>query len=184
MVAGATASWLPTTRCRRRSATLSARGLQPGDTEWESLGICRSVTWPRSKYTILGRRDDGTTLAGEYFTGKTLEREKARSFTHIGFVNPSALDTPQKKKQVVALIDGLPQTLVKDPCPFIVSEEHKASVLFDPAEVEGWLEAMEGQEHITHFYIVTPVKRVFDQLKAQVADCSAPCSCRMKKGGR
>jgi adenine-specific DNA-methyltransferase len=156
------------------AAALSARGLQPGDAEWEAQGICRSVTWPRSKYTILGQRDDGTVLTGEYLTGKTVEREKARSFTQIGFVDPAQLDTLPKKKQVVALIDGLPQTLVKDPCPFIVSEGHKASVLFDPAAAEDWLEALDGQEHITDFYIVTPVKRVFDQLKAQVAELLGP----------
>jgi adenine-specific DNA-methyltransferase len=80
--------------------------------------------------------DDGSVLTGEYLTGKTVEREKARSFTQIGFVDPLQLDTLPKKKQVVALIDGLPQTLVKDPCPFIVSEDHKASVLFDPAAAE------------------------------------------------
>jgi len=156
------------------AAALSARGLQPGDAEWEAQGICRSVTWPRSKYTILGQRDDGTVLTGEYLTGKTVEREKARSFTQIGFVDPAQLDTLPKKKQVVALIDGLPQTLVKDPCPFIVSEGQKASVLFDPAAAEDWLEALDGQEHITDFYIVTPVKRVFDQLKAQVAELLGP----------
>lgn len=156
------------------AASLSARGLQPGDAEWETQGICRSVTWPRSKYTILGQRDDGTVLTGEYLTGKTMEREKARSFTQIGFVDPAQLDKLPKKKQVVALIDGLPQTLVKDPCPFIVSEGHKASVLFDPAAAEDWLEALDGQEHITDFYIVTPVKRVFDQLKAQVAELLGP----------
>lgn len=156
------------------AAALSARGLQPGDAEWEAQGICRSVTWPRSKYTILGQRDDGTVLTGEYLTGKTVEREKARSFTQIGFVDPAQLDTLPKKKQVVALIDGLPQTLVKDPCPFIVSEDHKASILFDPAAAEDWLEALDGQEHITDFYIVTPVKRVFDQLKAQVAELLGP----------
>jgi len=156
------------------AAALSARGLQPGDAEWEAQGICRSVTWPRSKYTILGQRDDGSVLTGEYLTGKTVEREKARSFTQIGFVDPAQLDTLPKKKQVVALIDGLPQTLVKDPCPFIVSEGHKASVLFDPAAAEDWLEALDGQEHITDFYIVTPVKRVFDQLKAQVVELLGP----------
>ncbi|TFI42127.1 site-specific DNA-methyltransferase [Diaphorobacter sp. DS2] len=156
------------------AAALSARGLQPGDAEWEAQGICRSVTWPRSKYTILGQRDDGTVLTGEYLTGKTVEREKARSFTQIGFVDPAQLDTLPKKKQVVALIDGLPQTLVKDPCPFIVSEDHKASVLFDPTAAEDWLEALDGQEHITDFYIVTPVKRVFDQLKAQVVELLGP----------
>ena len=156
------------------AASLSARGLQPGDAEWEAQGICRSVTWPRSKYTILGQRDDGSVLGGEYLTSKTVEREKARSFTQIGFVDPAQLDTPAKKKQVVALIDGLPQTLVKDPCPFIVSEDHKACVLFDPASAEDWLEALDGQEHITDFYIVTPIKRQFDQLKAQVMELLGP----------
>lgn len=153
---------------------LRLRGVQPGDTEWEALGICRSVTWPRSKYTILGRRDDGTVLDGDYFTGRTVQRERARSFTQIGFVDPTTLDTTAKKKQIVALIDGLPQTLVTDPCPFIVSEDHKASVLFDAAEAAAWLEALDGQEHITDIYIVTPAKRVFDQLKAQVVELLGP----------
>ena len=153
---------------------LSARSLQPGDAAWEAQGICRSVTWPRSKYTILGQRDNGSVLTGEYFTGKTQEREKARSFTQIGFVDPAQLGTLPKKKQLVALVHGLPQTLVKEPCHFIVSEDHKASVLFDPAAAEDWLEALEGQEHITDFYIVTPAKRVFDQLKAQVVELLGP----------
>lgn len=153
---------------------LRSRGLQAGDDEWEAQGICRSVTWLRSKFSILGHRDDGTQLPGEYLTGKTAAKEKARSFRQIGFVDPAQLDSQPKKKQVVALIDGLPQTLVKDLCPFIVSEDHKASVLFDPASAEDWLEALDGQEHITDFYIVTPVKRVFDQLKAQVVELLGP----------
>lgn len=156
------------------AAALTARGLQPGDDEWEAQGICRSVTWPRSKYTILGQRDDGSVLSGEYLTGKTVEREKARNFRQIGFVDPAQLDTPAKKKQVVALIDGLPQTLVKDPCTFIVSEDHKATVLFDPAAAEDWMEALDGQEHITDFYIVTPIKRLYDQLKAHVVELLGP----------
>jgi len=153
---------------------LRTRGLQPGDADWDAQGICRSVTWPRSKFTIQGRRDDGTSLSGEYLTGKIVEKEKVRSFTHIGFVDPASLDNSSKKKQIVSLIDGLPQTLVKDPCPFIVSEEHKASILFDPVEADNWLEALDGQEHITDFYIVTPVKKDFENLKAQINDLLGP----------
>jgi adenine-specific DNA-methyltransferase len=154
--------------------SLRERGLQPGDSEWDALGICRYVTWPRSKFTILGCREDGTSLAGEYLTSKTVDKEKARSFTQIGFVDATTLNTPAKKKQVVALIDGLPQTLVIDPCPFIVSEDHKASVLFDPEAADDWLEALDGQEHITDFYIVTPTRKVFDALKTQVVELLGP----------
>jgi adenine-specific DNA-methyltransferase len=155
-------------------AALCARGLQPGDPEWDAQGICRSVTWLRSKFTILGRRDDGSVLSGDYLTGKTVNREKTRNFTQISFVAPASLDTPGKKKQVVALIEGLPQTLVKGSCPFIVSYEHKASVLFDTSASGDWLEALEGQDHITDFYILEPVKSVFDSLKAQVMDLLGP----------
>ena len=35
----------------------------------------RAVTWPRTKYSILGKRDDGTVLAGEYFTNLTETKE-------------------------------------------------------------------------------------------------------------
>lgn len=147
---------------------LRAQGLQPGDIDWEASGICRSVTWPRSKFTILGCRDDGTPLPGDYLTGRTVEKEKTRSFTQIGFVDAAMLDTKAKKKQVVALIDGLPQILVTDECSFIVSEDHKISVLFDTAATKDWLDALDGQEHITSFYIVTPLKKVFDSVKAQV----------------
>ncbi len=154
--------------------TLRGRDLQPGDAEWDALGICRSVTWPRSKFTILGRRDDGTPLPGDYQTGKTVEKEKPRRFTPIGFVEPASLDTPAKKKQVLALIDGLPQSLVQDPCPFVVSADHKASVLFDVNAAEDWLEALDGQDHINDFYLVTPSKKQFDALKAQVCELLGP----------
>lgn len=156
------------------AAMLSGRGLQQGDADWEAQGICRAVTWPRSKFTILGRRDDGTALAGDYLTGKAVAREKARNFSQIGFVDPALLDTVAKKKQVVALIDGLPQTLVKDPCAFVVSDDHKASVLFDESAADDWLEALDGQDHITDFYIVTPTKRVFDSLKVRVVEQLGP----------
>ena len=154
--------------------SLRAQGLQPGDDAWEQLGICRSVTWPRSKFTILGRRDDGTHLPGDYLTGKTLDRERPRRITQIGFVDPSTLDRPARKKQLVALIEGLPQTLVTDPCPCIVSADHKASVLFDTDAAEDWLVALDGQDQITDLYIVTPDKQRFDTLKAEVQALLGP----------
>jgi adenine-specific DNA-methyltransferase len=88
-------------------------------------------------------------------------------------LDPATL-TNAAKKQLLTLIDGLPQTLVQDPCPYIVSDDHSASVLFDPQAANNWLEALDGQEHITDFYIVTPIKRVFDQLKAQVNELLEP----------
>lgn len=54
--------------------TLTEQGFQPGQDEWEQHGICRSVTWPRSKFTMLGKRDDGAPLPGDYGLGSLAHR--------------------------------------------------------------------------------------------------------------
>ena len=41
-------------------------GLRPGDEEWESHGIARYVTWPRTKCSIEGVDVNGKPLKGEY----------------------------------------------------------------------------------------------------------------------
>jgi adenine-specific DNA-methyltransferase len=158
----------------QESEHLMENGFQPGDAEWEALGICRAVTLPRSKFTIRGCRDDMTPLPGDYLTGKTISRERPRRVTHIGFIEHSGLDRPAKKKQLLALIEGLPQTLVTDPCPFIVSGDHKASVLFEEGAADDWLATLDGQHHVTDIYIVTPDKNRFDTLKADVQALLGP----------
>lgn len=151
-------------------------GLQPGDPEWEKHGICRSVTWPRTKFSILGKRSDGSSLTGEYFTNQTVTKEKNRSFFQLGFVESPAALTASAKKQIVALLrdnDGkqqLPQTLVKSDSKFIVSEKHTASVLFDPNFAKDWLAALEDQDQVTDFYIVAKKPSTFNEIKAQVAE--------------
>lgn len=155
---------------------LTSQSRQPGEVDWERQGICRSVTWPRSKFTILGRRDDSTSLSSEYITGQTREAARDRRFRHIGFLDAIALDTAAKRKQMVALIDGLPQSLVADKPPFIVSEAHSVSVLFDESAAEDWLEALDGQDHITDFVIVAPRKRRFAELRAAVNDLLGPAT--------
>ena len=149
-------------------------GLRPGDAEWEQWGICDYITKPRVEAAITGITPDGEPIEGEYQFGKTVEQEKPRSFKQIGFTESNMFDSATKKKQLVALVKNLPQTLVKEPCHFIVSEKHTSSILFDTQHAEDWLEALEGQEHIMDFYIVTAVKRTFDILKQQVAELLGP----------
>jgi len=46
--------------------TLLAQGFQPGDEEWERLGIARYVTWPRTVCSIEGHDVNGQSLNGTY----------------------------------------------------------------------------------------------------------------------
>lgn len=153
---------------------IALQGYKPGDDEWEQRGICHSVTWPRSKYTIQGRRDDDTELDGEYFTGKVITKEKPRRFKHIGFLSAEQLNTTAKKKQLISLLKDFPQSLAPDDSAFIVSADYSASILFDEVQADAWLEALEEQDHVTDFYIVAGSKATFDAIKAWVTELLGP----------
>ena len=45
---------------------LKKQGYQPGDEEWEKLGIARYVTWPRTVCSIKGGDINGDELSGNY----------------------------------------------------------------------------------------------------------------------
>jgi adenine-specific DNA-methyltransferase len=134
------------------------------------------VTWPRSKYTILGQRDDGTELEGDYLTGNTVSTEKARTFRRLGYIDPDALSTAARKKEIVSLIEGIPMSHIKPDTAFFVSdnERHDAAILFDDTQAEAFLDALEEMDHITHFYIVTRSNKLFQDLKAQITDLLGP----------
>lgn len=68
----------------------------------------------------------------------------------------------------------MPQTLVKPYSAFIVSDKHTASILFDCSASDKWLEALEEQDHITEFYILTRDNAVFVSLKEKVSELLGP----------
>ena len=156
--------------------TLRSQDFLPGDEEWEKHGICQSITWPRSKFTILGRRDDGTEIDGDYFTGTFADKEKSRNFYHIGFSSNAAFNTATRKKQLIRIIEGIPQSLVNRDSAFVLSdnEKHFASVLFDDTEVDAWIEALSDHEHITDFYIDTERNATFNNIKNRIDELLGP----------
>jgi adenine-specific DNA-methyltransferase len=156
--------------------SLTKQGYLPGDSEWERQGVCQSVTWPRSKYTILGRRDDGTYLEGDYLTGNTVGKAKPRTFRRLGYIDPKILGTAARKKEIVSLIEGIPMNYIKPETAFFVSEDahHTAAILFDDAQSDAFMNALVGMDHIAHFYIVTRSNKLFQDLKAQISELLGP----------
>ena len=154
------------------ATALKSKGLCPGDAEWESQGICRSITWPRNKYTILGVHADGSSLDGEYTTSIKCEIEHKRAIKKIDFVDSSALNTIAKKKQFISLLgkEKLAQSLVQADSRYIVSEKYPTTILFDDSAADEWIAQLKGQDHIREIYIVTQNSRFFRETKVRVED--------------
>jgi adenine-specific DNA-methyltransferase len=147
---------------------LQEQGLMPGDAEYEKHGICRSVTYPRSKYTILGKRDDGTLLDGDYLTGRTIYKDKRRTFKQIGFIDTAKLTSRAQKKELAGLLDGIPQSKITKDMAYFVDETCTVSVLFDDTCADAYLEALDDMTHIETFYLVTTNNALFKRLKDEI----------------
>lgn len=155
------------------SRRMSDQGLQPGDPEWDSVGICRSVTWPRNKFTIRGKRDDGTVLEGEYQTGRTVSKEKARSIRQLGFAEGRALTLPQRK-QLAALMPALPQSKLEADAPWFLDDGLPVSVLWDAQQSAAWLEELANADHLTDIYVVTTETKLFNALAKEIKEALGP----------
>lgn len=152
---------------------LRPQGIRPGDEEWEKWGIARYVNWPRTKCSILGEDVNGKPIVGDYITSQTETKLTDRKFTQINFLTAEA--TKKQKKALVTLINkqkDVKLPTMSDDVPFLVSEEdsYNASILFDTNEAEAWMEALDGNSHITHFYIVAEKDADFKRIKAEVSE--------------
>jgi adenine-specific DNA-methyltransferase len=154
------------------SRFLTTQGFQPGQDEWEQHGICRSVTWPRSKFTMLGKRDDGAPLPGDYLTGKRVTREKPRTIRQLGFAEGRNLPLAQRK-QVASLLPGITQSKIDDG-PWFLDDEVAVSVLWDVRQAPAWLDELSNANHVNDLCVVTTESRLFTALKVQIVETLGP----------
>lgn len=154
--------------------SLIEQGFNPGDKEWENLGISRYVTWPRIKYSIQGTDINGESLNGDYFTTLKESIKYPRTIKQIA-LNTSLLNY-DARKSIVGLIgkESIPQSLLKNNSGFIISEKHTTSIIFDLAFIDEYINALQENDHITDIFIVTDNNAVFKKLKQEISDAMGP----------
>ena len=144
---------------------LSAQGYQPGDLEWEKLGIAKYVTWPRTVCSIEGHDVNGKPLKGNYLGSDRPMADgfKANAaFFKLGFLDKTSVALGRQFKEM------LPTLWMKagayGPCPMVDGEEtpdmlilpeNKFAVLTNEASFEEFAEKVNGIPQIETVYIVT-----------------------------
>lgn len=170
---------------------LLPQGIHPGDDEWEKWGIARYVNWPRTKCSILGVDVNGKPIEGDYITSLTETKLTERKFTQINFLTAEA--TKKQKKALVTLINkqkDVKLPTMNEDVGFLLSEEDKynATILFDTAQAEVWMEELDGNSHITNIYIVAERDAIYRKIKADVSEMmgqieeTVPVKMPMKDG--
>ena len=148
--------------------SLSAQGYQPGDPEWEKLGIARYVTWPRTVCSIEGHDVIGNPLKGNYLGGDP-ENPRAMSdgfaanaiYFKLGFLDKNEVELGRQFKEMLPLL--WMKAGAHGPCPSIEDEipgmlilpENRMAVLIQERFYMDFLEVLEKQPEIRTVFIVT-----------------------------
>ena len=149
--------------------TLTAQGYQPGDPEWERLGIAHYVTWPRTVCSIEGHDVNGQPLKGNYLGGDP-ESPRAMSegfaanaaFFKLGFLDKTDVALGRQFRELLPVLwlkadaHGQCPELEDDVIPdMLVLPENHFAVLTDEAQFEAFAEQVNREGAIETVYIVT-----------------------------
>lgn len=105
---------------------LKDKGYQPGDAEWEKLGIAHYVTWPRTVCSIKGQDVNGNPLKGDYLGSEPpmhmADGFKANAaFFKLGFLDPTAVSLGMRISEMLPTL--WLKTGAKGKCPELTGEQ-------------------------------------------------------------
>lgn len=105
---------------------LKDKGYQPGDAEWEKLGIAHYVTWPRTVCSIEGHDVNGNPLKGDYLGSEPAlhmaDGFKANAaFFKLGFLDPTAVSLGMRFSEMLPTL--WLKTGAKGKCPELSGEQ-------------------------------------------------------------
>ena len=145
--------------------TLSAQGYQPGDSEWEKLGIAKYVTWPRTVCSIEGHDVNGKPLKGNYLVGDRPMADgfKANAaFFKLGFLDKTSVALGRQFKEMLPTLwmkagayGSCPNLDGAETPDMLILPQNKFAVLTNEASFEEFAEKVNGIPQIETVYIVT-----------------------------
>ena len=160
---------------------LTRQGHQPGDPEWEKLGIAHHVTWPRTVCSILGQDINGNPLKGNYI-GSDLPMAEGfqanAAFYKLSFLNKTRVSLGHQFREM------LPTLWMKagayGPCPvldddktpdMLVLPSNRFAVLTAEAAFAAFKAQVNQRPDIETVFIVTDYGAGY---RAMIKELNAP----------
>lgn len=143
---------------------LKDKGYQPGDEEWEKLGIARYVTWPRTVCSIEGHDVKGNPLKGNYLGSDKPMADgfKANAaFFKLEFLDKTSVALGRQFKEMLPTLwmkagaIGRCPTVSEDIPDMLILPENEFAVLIDEMSYMTFEKQIAEHPEIKTIYIVT-----------------------------
>lgn len=146
---------------------LKDKGYQPGDAEWEKLGIAHYVTWPRTVCSIEGHDVNGNPLKGDYLGSEPpmhmADGFKANAaFFKLGFLDPTVVSLGMRISEMLPTL--WLKTGAKGKCPELTGEqvpdmlilpENQFAVLINESTFADFAEKLAEHPEIQTVFLAT-----------------------------
>jgi len=150
---------------------LRAQGHQPGDDEWERLGIARYVNWPRTVCSIEGHDVNKQPLKGSYL-GCDIPMSEGfaanAKYFKLGFLDKDSVELQRQFRELLPLlwmkagaIGRCPELEGGDIPEILLLEDNSMAILTDEEVYVDFRKLMAGREDIKSIFIVTNSEDAF-----------------------
>ena len=152
---------------------MTARGIKPGDDEWERLGIARYVTWPRTVCTIEGRDVNGNPLKGAYLGSEIPMADgfKANAaFFKLRFLDKNKIALGRQFKELLSTLwlkagaFGKCPTIKAVVPDMLILPENRMAILNDENQLTSFVKEVERFPEIETVFFVTDYEKRFSLL--------------------
>lgn len=160
-----------------RVKELAKKGLGPGDDPFEREGICQSITWPRVKYAVSGKRDDGTKIDGTYLTGRSLADgfEENVEYFRLGFLDPQQVARGESFEAILPILwltagcRGERETS-RGSQPWFIPEKNTYAVLLKESHFVQFCKEVRRKKGVTNVFLVTDSDDSFRDMASHLED--------------
>lgn len=160
----------------RKVKHLNQNGHFPGDSAFEREGICESVTWPRCKFAVNGRRDDGTELSGTYLNGRAMKDGFAENVEYfkLDFLDPHEVAYGEKFEAILPILwlmagaEGERDKAARGYGKWFIPEHSPYAVLIKEDHFAEFKRKIKQRRDITHVFLVTDSEEAFREMIAEL----------------
>ena len=153
---------------------LTAQGYQPGDEEWEKLGIARYVNWPRTVCSIEGHDINGNPLKGNYIGSDIPMSDgfKANAaFFKLSFLDKTSVALGKQFAELLPVlwmkggaIGRCPALNTEELPPILLMPENKMAVLIDETYYSEFDDEIRKHLEIQTVFIVTDSETAYREM--------------------
>ena len=157
----------------KNERALAEKGKFPGDPEFESQGVAEAVAWPRCKWAVLGHRDDGSLLDGDYLDGRHLQEgfEENVEYFRLAFLDPAQVargDAFQAVLPILWMIAGCrgEREDSKGSQAWFIPKHSPFAVLIKEKEFRVFREKLAERKDIHYVFLITDSEENFATMRS------------------